>query len=176
MPEWHSIQFVWPRLLWLLATLPLWLGLYIAWQRRGVQRAWPSASMNTRAANRRFTRHAPALLVLLGLSGMLVAIARPQAILLLPSRIDTVMLAIDHGYFLGPTKGLECPSTMCTPLVPGADTLMLTRGLYAIFAGIVRAKGIRLLRAEVATWRKYFLGHYEWSKQSPEQLLLLATP
>ena len=51
MPEWHSIQFVWPRLLWLLATLPLWLGLYIAWQRRGVQRAWPSANMNTGANN-----------------------------------------------------------------------------------------------------------------------------
>ena len=97
MPEWHSIQFVWPRLLWLLASLPLWLGLYIAWQRRGVQRAWPSASMNTGATNFRFTRHAPALLVLLGLAGMLVAIARPQAILLLPSRIDTVMLAIDSS-------------------------------------------------------------------------------
>ena len=97
MPEWHSIQFVWPRLLWLLATLPLWLGLYIAWQRRGVQRAWPSANMNTGATNIRFTRHAPALLVLLGLAGMMVAIARPQAILLLPSRIDTVMLAIDSS-------------------------------------------------------------------------------
>jgi Ca-activated chloride channel homolog len=97
MPEWHSIQFVWPRLLWLLASLPLWLGLYIAWQRRGVQRAWPSANMNTGATNILFTRHAPALLVLLGLGGLMVAIARPQAILLLPSRIDTVMLAIDSS-------------------------------------------------------------------------------
>jgi len=97
MPEWHSIQFVWPRLLWLLASLPLWLGLYIAWQRRSVKRAWPSASMNTGAASLRFTRHAPALLVLLGLAGLLFAIARPQAILLLPSRIDTVMLAIDSS-------------------------------------------------------------------------------
>ena len=100
MPEWHSIQFVWPRLLWLLATLPLWLGLYIAWQRRGVQRAWPSmntASSTSAGDTVRFTRHAPALLVLLGLTALLVAIARPQAILLLPSRIDTVMLAIDSS-------------------------------------------------------------------------------
>ncbi|WP_322993605.1 VWA domain-containing protein [Limnohabitans sp.] len=97
MPEWHSIQFVWPRLLWLLATLPLWLGLYIAWQRRGVQRAWPSASLVSSGDTFRFTRHAPALLMLLGLGGLLVAIARPQAILLLPSRIDTVMLAIDSS-------------------------------------------------------------------------------
>jgi Ca-activated chloride channel family protein len=97
MPEWHSIQFVWPRLLWLLASLPLWLILYIAWQRRGVQRAWPSASMVTGVAQPRLTRHAPALLVLLGLAGLLLAMARPQAILLLPSRIDTVMLAIDSS-------------------------------------------------------------------------------
>jgi Ca-activated chloride channel family protein len=97
MPEWHSIQFVWPRLLWLLASLPLWLILYIALQRRGVQRAWPSASMVTCVAQLRLTRHAPALLVLLGLAGLLLAMARPQAILLLPSRIDTVMLAIDSS-------------------------------------------------------------------------------
>lgn len=38
-------------------------------------------------------------------------------------------------------------------------TLTLTRGLYAIFAGIVKAKGITLLTAEVATWRKYVLDH-----------------
>lgn len=97
MPEWHSIQFVWPRLLWLLASLPLWLILYFAWQRRGVQGAWPSASMVTDVAQLRLTRHAPALLVLLGLAGLLLAMARPQAIMLLPSRIDTVMLAIDSS-------------------------------------------------------------------------------
>jgi Ca-activated chloride channel family protein len=100
MPEWHSVQFVWPRLLWLLATLPLWLGLYIAWQRRGVQRAWPAASTSRRASSDRAwlrTQHAPALLILLGLAGLLLAIARPQAILLLPSRIDTVMLAMDSS-------------------------------------------------------------------------------
>jgi putative autoinducer-2 (AI-2) aldolase len=39
------------------------------------------------------------------------------------------MLAVDHGYFLGPTSGLECPETTCTPLAPYADTLMLTRGV-----------------------------------------------
>jgi Ca-activated chloride channel family protein len=53
--------------------------------------------MNTGATHFRFTRHAPALLVLLGLASLLLAIARPQAILLLPSRIDTVMLAIDSS-------------------------------------------------------------------------------
>jgi 3-hydroxy-5-phosphonooxypentane-2,4-dione thiolase len=41
----------------------------------------------------------------------------------------TVMLAVDHGYFLGPTSGLECIKSSIVPLAPYADTLMLTRGI-----------------------------------------------
>jgi len=41
----------------------------------------------------------------------------------------TVMLAVDHGYFLGPTSGLECMRDTIVPLAPYADTLMLTRGM-----------------------------------------------
>lgn len=41
----------------------------------------------------------------------------------------TVMLAIDHGYFQGPTTGLERVDVNINPLVPYADTLMLTRGI-----------------------------------------------
>src|ERR687888_2621543 len=40
-----------------------------------------------------------------------------------------VMLAVDHGYFLGPTEGLEVPSTTIKPLLPFADSLMVTRGI-----------------------------------------------
>ena len=40
----------------------------------------------------------------------------------------TVMLAVDHGYFMGPTTGLENIKTMVDPLLKHADTLMLTRG------------------------------------------------
>jgi len=40
----------------------------------------------------------------------------------------TVMLAVDHGYFMGPTTGLENIKKMVDPLLPYADTLMLTRG------------------------------------------------
>jgi putative autoinducer-2 (AI-2) aldolase len=46
-----------------------------------------------------------------------------------PDTGRTVMLAVDHGYFLGPTSGLECPNSTCMPLAPYADTLMLTRGV-----------------------------------------------
>ncbi|MDA4120302.1 MAG: 3-hydroxy-5-phosphonooxypentane-2,4-dione thiolase LsrF, partial [Thaumarchaeota archaeon] len=41
----------------------------------------------------------------------------------------TVMLAVDHGYFQGPTTGLENPRRTITPLLPFADSLMLTRGV-----------------------------------------------
>ena len=41
----------------------------------------------------------------------------------------TIMLAIDHGYFQGPTTGLERIDVDIMPLVPYADTLMLTRGI-----------------------------------------------
>jgi putative autoinducer-2 (AI-2) aldolase len=40
-----------------------------------------------------------------------------------------VMLAVDHGYFLGPTERLENPSRTIKPLLPYADSLMLTRGV-----------------------------------------------
>jgi putative autoinducer-2 (AI-2) aldolase len=40
-----------------------------------------------------------------------------------------LMLAVDHGYFLGPTERLEVPRKTVTPLLPYADSLMLTRGV-----------------------------------------------
>ncbi|WEU40836.1 MAG: 3-hydroxy-5-phosphonooxypentane-2,4-dione thiolase [Candidatus Odinarchaeum yellowstonii] len=46
-----------------------------------------------------------------------------------PKTGKTVMLAVDHGYFLGPTTGLEQPRKTIMPLAPYADSLMLTRGV-----------------------------------------------
>lgn len=46
-----------------------------------------------------------------------------------PETGRTVMLAIDHGYFQGPTTGLERIDLNIVPLLPYADTLMLTRGI-----------------------------------------------
>ncbi len=55
-----------------------------------------------------------------------------------PNDNRTVMLAIDHGYFMGPTSGLEDVKNSITPLLPYADSLMLTRGILRnqIDAGI----------------------------------------
>jgi len=40
-----------------------------------------------------------------------------------------VMLAVDHGYFLGPTESLEVPRKTVRPLLKYCDSLMLTRGV-----------------------------------------------
>lgn len=45
-----------------------------------------------------------------------------------PRTGKTVMLAVDHGYFMGPTTGLEKLDEMVNPLLPHADVLMPTRG------------------------------------------------
>ena len=46
-----------------------------------------------------------------------------------PRTDRTVMLAVDHGYFMGPTSGLERVDINIVPLLPYADTLMCTRGI-----------------------------------------------
>ena len=45
-----------------------------------------------------------------------------------PASGKTVMLAFDHGYFQGPTTGLERIDLNIVPLIPYADVLMCTRG------------------------------------------------
>ena len=46
-----------------------------------------------------------------------------------PETGKTVMLAVDHGYFLGPVSKLEEPRKTIAPLLQYADALMLTRGV-----------------------------------------------
>src|SRR5437016_13398059 len=46
-----------------------------------------------------------------------------------PTDGHTVMLAADHGYFLGPTHKLEIPRKTLEPLLPFADAVMVTRGV-----------------------------------------------
>ncbi len=57
-----------------------------------------------------------------GLSNRMSRIIRPE-----DGR--SVMLAVDHGYFLGPTSRLEVPRKTIMPLAPYADSVMLTRGV-----------------------------------------------
>ncbi len=57
-----------------------------------------------------------------GMKNRLARIFRPES-------GRTMMLAIDHGYFQGPTTGLERVDLSIVPIAPAADALMLTRGM-----------------------------------------------
>jgi len=46
-----------------------------------------------------------------------------------PQNNRALMLAVDHGYFLGPTEKLEAPRKVIAPLLKHCDSLMLTRGV-----------------------------------------------
>lgn len=61
-----------------------------------------------------------------------------------PDSGRTVMLAFDHGYFQGPTTGLERIDLSILPLAPYADTLMLTRGILRSIIPASTNKGIAI--------------------------------
>ncbi|MBF0195404.1 MAG: 3-hydroxy-5-phosphonooxypentane-2,4-dione thiolase [Magnetococcales bacterium] len=63
-----------------------------------------------------------------------------------PKTGRTVMLAVDHGYFMGPTTGLERIDVTINPLLPYANTLMCTRGILRSTTPPTFNKGI-VLRA-----------------------------
>ena len=63
-----------------------------------------------------------------------------------PGSGRTVMLAVDHGYFQGPTSGLERMDVNIVPLAPYADALMLTRGALRSIIPSSYGKGV-VLRA-----------------------------
>lgn len=46
-----------------------------------------------------------------------------------PHNNRALMLAVDHGYFLGPTEKLENPKKTISPILKYCDSLMLTRGV-----------------------------------------------
>src|SRR5437870_9408968 len=63
-----------------------------------------------------------------------------------PTSGRTVMLAIDHGYFQGPTAGLERVDVNIVPLLPHATALMCTRGILRTTVPAAFANGV-VLRA-----------------------------
>jgi Ca-activated chloride channel family protein len=93
------MSFLWPELLWLLLAVPALIGMYFLLLRRekGRLRRYASLAMIRDAigTGQGIRRHLPPLLFLLALVLLLVAIARPTAIVTLPSQHDTIILAMD---------------------------------------------------------------------------------
>ena len=94
-----QITVVWPRMLWLLAPLPLLVLMYLRLgaRRRRAQARFTGLSMFSQAAGlgSRLRRGLPPLLFFLGLVALTLAISRPQANVMLPSLHKDVILAID---------------------------------------------------------------------------------
>jgi Ca-activated chloride channel family protein len=93
------MTFLWPELLWLMLVLPLLLAAYIFVLRRKKKLALRYASLGlvreAMGTAQRIKRHIPPALFFVALAAMLVALARPQATITLPTQHETVILAMD---------------------------------------------------------------------------------
>ena len=107
MPQLRDITFIWPLMLLLLLSVPL----LIWWYRRIDARQRLTALRYARLASATsmtgtagtspppargaWSRHVPALFLLLGIIALLIAVARPQGTVVLPTRTDAIILALD---------------------------------------------------------------------------------
>jgi Ca-activated chloride channel family protein len=93
------MNFLWPQFLWLLLALPLLVLLYLWLLRRKKKTALRYASLSivkeAMGAGQTVRRHIPPALFLLALAAMLLAAARPVAVVTLPSNQQTIILAMD---------------------------------------------------------------------------------
>lgn len=93
------MSFIWPELLWLMLVLPLLLAAYVWVLKRKKKLALRYASLGlvreAMGMGNRIKRHIPPLLFFAALAAMLLAIARPQATLTLPTQHETVILTMD---------------------------------------------------------------------------------
>src|SRR5512139_3759252 len=91
--------FLWPQALWLLLAVPLLVGVYLHTLKRRKKAALRLASVglvrDAMAGLSRLRRHLPPLVFLLALTALIVAIARPTAVITLPSEQRTIVLALD---------------------------------------------------------------------------------
>ncbi len=93
------MEFQWIEMLWLLLLVPALIAAYWLAQRRRQKYAlrYASVSLVKEAVGRGpgWRRHIPPLLFLLGLSVMIIALARPSARVVLPTQQGTVILTFD---------------------------------------------------------------------------------
>ena len=93
------MTFLWPEALWGLLLVPALIGGYLVLLRRRKRIALRHSSLalvrEALGPGARIRRHIPPALLLVALIGALVAAARPQARITLPTEQRTIMLAID---------------------------------------------------------------------------------
>jgi Ca-activated chloride channel homolog len=93
------MTFLWPEMLWLTLVLPILLAFYVVVLRKKKKLALRYASLGlvheAMGVGNRIKRHIPPALFFCALAAMIVAIARPQATITLPTQHETVILAMD---------------------------------------------------------------------------------
>jgi Ca-activated chloride channel family protein len=93
-----SVDFLWPTFLWLLLIVPLLAGAYI-WllgrRKQGALRYGNMGVLKQAIGPSNWRRHLPPALMLMALTLLLLAVARPSAMVSLPSNRATVMMAMD---------------------------------------------------------------------------------
>jgi Ca-activated chloride channel family protein len=93
------MQFLWPQFLWLLLALPLLVVLYLLLLRRKRKLAVRYASLafvkEAMGRGQQMRRHVPPALFLLAMAALVLASARPAAVVTLPSNQQTIILAMD---------------------------------------------------------------------------------
>src|SRR5512143_114265 len=89
------MSFIWPLMLVLLILVPLFVVLYLSLQRRRRQAAANYGRLGMVSGTSGKRRHIPIILFLIGLTILIVALARPQTVVSLPRIEGTVILAFD---------------------------------------------------------------------------------
>jgi Ca-activated chloride channel homolog len=93
------MTFQWPEMLWLMLVLPVLLFFYVLVLRKKKKVALRYASLGlvheAMGVGNRIKRHIPPALFFCALAAMVLAIARPQATITLPTQHETVILAMD---------------------------------------------------------------------------------
>ncbi len=94
-----NLTFIWPDNLWALLLLPLLVLVYVwlLWRRKKNAVVWSSLGLvkSAMGPQQRWRKHVPPLVLLLALTVLLLAAARPAAVISLPSQQETVVLAMD---------------------------------------------------------------------------------
>jgi len=93
------MRFLWPDLLWLLFGVPALVAAYFYAQRRRKKAAlrYPSLMLlrDALGRGRGWRRHVPPVLFLLAIAAAILAVARPSALVVLPSEYLSIVLAMD---------------------------------------------------------------------------------
>jgi Ca-activated chloride channel family protein len=99
------MTFLWPEMLLLLLAVPVLIAAYFLLLRRKRKSAvrYASLTLMKEAIGRgqRFRRHVPPLLFLLAVVATIIAVARPSAVITLPSQQQTIVLAMDVSLSMG---------------------------------------------------------------------------